>query len=184
MRQTVRSQLNELDPKGYSAEPSSSRIQGGADASKVLLRPAHYNLIEEIGRGGFARVYKGVDTRTGTVVAVKTATIGGKPDDERAIKREMDICERLKSIPNAHLLAVRDIFREEGRYALVTEYADGGTLWDLTEEDTTEGPRKAMDEATVKQVSLAILDGLSPLHENDMVHRDIKPENVVGCDDD
>lgn len=79
---------------------------------------------------------------------------------------------------------MRDIFREEGRYALVTEYADGGTLWDLTEEDTTEGPRKAMDEATVKQVSLAILDGLSPLHENDMVHRDIKPENVVGCDDD
>ena len=91
----------------------------------------------------------------------------------------MDIYERLKPIPNAHLLAVRDIFRDEGRYALVTEYADGGTLWDLTAGDAADGPRKAMDEATVKHISLAILDGLSALHENDIVHRDIKPENIL-----
>ncbi len=184
MRQNVRSQLHELDPHGYSAELLSSRIEGSADPSKVLLRLAHYDLVEEIGRGGFAQVYKGVDTRSGTVVAVKMATTGGKSDDERAIRREMDIYERLKSIPSAHLLAVRDIFRDEGRYALVTEHADGGTLWDLTEGDTAEGPRKALDEATAKQIVLAVLDGLSALHENDIVHRDIKPENILRCDDD
>ena len=184
MRQNVRSQLHELDPDGYAAElteqpyrarpgPEQGAPPAGALRSTRRDRP-----------GGFAQVYKGVDTRSGTVVAVKMATTGGKPDDERAIRREMDIYERLKLIPNAHLLAVRDIFREEGRYALVTEYADGGTLWDLTEGDTADGPRKAMDEATAKQISLAILDGLSALHENDIVHRDIKPENVLRCDDD
>lgn len=183
MRRNVRSQLHELDPHGYVSDLLSTRLDGSAPPSKVVERLAHYDLLEEVGRGGFACVYKGVDTRTGTVVAVKMATTDGKPDDERAIRREMDIYERLKQIPNPHLLAVRDILREAGRYALVTEYADGGTLWELTEGNSPEGPRKAMDPATVKQITLAILDGLCALHENDIVHRDIKPENILRCDD-
>ncbi len=183
MRRNVRSQLHELDPYGYVPELLSTRVGGSATASHVLDRVAHYDLLEEVGRGGFARVFKGIDTRTGTVVAVKMATTNDKPDDDRAIRREMDIYERLKQIPNPHLLAVRDIFRDAGRYALVTEYADGGTLWELTEGKTSDGPRSAMDEATVKQISLAILDGLCALHDNDIVHRDLKPENILRCDD-
>lgn len=184
MRRNVRSQLHELDPHGYVPELLSTRLGSSrSTTANVLDRLAHYDLLEEVGRGGFAKVFKGIDTRTGTVVAVKMATTDGKPEDERAIRREMDIYERLKQIPNPHLLTVRDIFREDGRYALVTEYADGGTLWDLTEADSEGEPRKAMDEATVKEISLAILDGLCALHENDIVHRDIKPENILRCDD-
>jgi len=184
MRKNVRAQLHELDPHGYVPELLSTRLGSSrSTATNVLDRLAHYDLLEEVGRGGFAKVFKGIDTRTGTVVAIKMATTDGKPDDERAIRREMDIYERLKQIQNPHLLIVRDIFREDGRYALVTEFADGGTLWDLTEADVPGQPRKAMDEATVKEISLAILDGLCALHENDIVHRDIKPENILRCDD-
>jgi ATP-dependent Lon protease len=183
MRRNVRSQLHALDPDGYVSDLTCTRLGTTSIPSQVLDRFAHYDLLEEIGHGGFARVYKGIDTRSGTIVAVKMATTDGKPDDERAIRREMDIYERLKQIPNAHILAVRDIFRGDGRYALVTEYADGGSLWDLTEGPSPEAPRVAMDEATVKQISLAILDGLCTLHENDIVHRDIKPENILRCDD-
>jgi ATP-dependent Lon protease len=183
MRRNVRSQLHELDPHGYVPELLSTRLGANAPAAQVVDRLANYDLLEEVGRGGFACVYKGVDTRTGTVVAVKMATANSKPDDERAIRREMDIYERLKKIPSPHLLAVRDIFRESGRYALVTEYADGGTLWDLTEGASGSAPRKAMDAATVKPIVLAILDGLCALHEHNIVHRDIKPENILRCDD-
>lgn len=183
MRRNVRSQLHELDPHGYVAELLSTRLGNTSPPSQVLDRLAHYELLEEVGRGGFARVYKGIDTRTGTIVAVKMAMADSKPEDERAIRREMDIYERLKLIPNAHLLAVRDILREGGRYALVTEYADGGTLWDLTAGSESDTSRIAMDEATVKEIVLAILDGLCALHENDIVHRDIKPENILRCDD-
>jgi ATP-dependent Lon protease len=183
MRRHVRSQLHELDPHGYLPELQSVRLGSKPASIQVLDRVANYELLEEIGRGGFARVYKGIDTRTGTVVAVKMATTDSKPEDERAIRREMDIYERLKQIPNPHLLAVREIFREKGRYALVTEYADGGTLWDLTSGSETNEHRVALDALTVKQIALDILDGLSALHENDIVHRDIKPENILRCDD-
>lgn len=87
----------------------------------------------------------------------------------------MDIYERLKQIPNSHLLTVRDIFRDDGRYALVTEYADGGYFMGSHRRSDPDAPRTAMDEATVKQISLAILDGLCALHENDIVHRDPPP---------
>jgi ATP-dependent Lon protease len=183
MRRHVRSQLHELDPHGYPPDLQCVRLGSTPPSSQVLDRLSNYELLEEIGRGGFARVYKGIDTRTGTVVAVKMATTDSKPDDERAIRREMDIYERLKHIASPHLLAVRDIFREEGRYALVTEYADGGTLWDLTAGNGPDAPRVALDEATVKDIVLAILDGLCALHENEIVHRDIKPENILRCDD-
>ncbi len=183
MRRNVRSQLHELDPDGYVPELLSTRVGGSAATVKVIERLAQYDLLEEIGRGGFAKVFKGIDTLSGTVVAVKMAHTTDKPDDERAIRREMDIYERLKQIPNPHLLAVRDIFRDAGRYALVTEYADGGTLWELTEGPVAGGPRSAMDEATVKQISLEVLEGLCALHDNAIVHRDIKPENILRCDD-
>jgi len=45
----------------------------------------------------------------------------------------------------------------------LTEYADGGTLWDLTAGSGPDAPHVAMDEATVKEIVLAILDGLCTL---------------------
>ena len=183
MRSNVRGQLHELDPHGYVAELLSTRLGSTSPPNQVLDRLAHYELLEEVGRGGFARVFRGIDTHTGTVVAIKMATTDSKPEDQKAIRREMDIYERLKQIPNAHLLSVRDIFQEEGRYALVTEFADGGTLWDLTAGPTPEAPRVPLDEATVREIVLAILDGICALHDNDIVHRDIKPENILRCDD-
>ena len=65
----------------------------------------------------------------------------------------------------------------------MTEYADGGTLWDLTAGPGPDAPRVPLDEATVKHIALAMLDGLCALHEYGIVHRDIKPENILRCDD-
>ncbi len=183
MRQLVRSQLHQLDPHGYVPELQSRRLGQVSTPHQVIERLTNYELVEEIGRGGFARVFRGIDTRSGAIVAVKMATSPSKPGDEKAIRREMDIYERIRNIPNGHLLAVRDILVEDGRYALVMEYAEGGTLWDLMGGDTQEDARRAMDGGTVRSIALEILDGLCALHENDIVHRDIKPENILRCDD-
>lgn len=74
-----------------------------------------------------ASVYKALDTRSGAVVAIKRVRTEGAELDERAIRREIDIYTRLQEIPNDHLLAVKTIFRDPGSYALVTEFAEGGS---------------------------------------------------------
>jgi serine/threonine protein kinase len=130
-----------------------------------------------------AVVYKGLDTQTCTIVAIKRVATEGTKVDEAALRREIDIYERLKQIPNQHILEVRDIFREGGTYALVTEFADGGSLWDLVGGNIPDDQRVPLDDQTVKEIALAALDALTALHENDIVHRDIKPQNVLRCDD-
>lgn len=185
MRLLVRSQLHAIDREGYQPELQCRRIGAAGKASTSLGRVSRYELIDEIARGGMAVVYKGIDTQTGTVVAIKKVATAGATFDEAALRREMDIYERLKQISNPHILSVKDIFRDHGIYALVTEYADGGNLWDLMGGDTKEeeGRRRPLDEATVKEISLALLDALAALHENNIVHRDITPKNVLRCDD-
>ena len=105
--------------------------------------------------------------------------------DEAAIRREMDIYGRLRQIANPHILVVRDILREAGEYALVTEYADGGSLWDLLGGDEAkEETRKPFDEKTAKAMAVGpSSDGLAALHAHGIVHRDIKPQNILRCDD-
>ena len=104
--------------------------------------------------------------------------------DEAAIRREMDIYGRLRQIASPHILVVLDILREAGDYALVTEYADGGSLWDLLGGDAaTDETRKPLDEKTVSAIAADILEGLAALHEQGIVHRDIKPQNILRCDD-
>ncbi len=183
LRRLVRTQLHALDPPGYSPdlqiERFESRIRGGTTHGRV----SHYELLEEIGHGGMASVYKALDTRDDTVVAIKRVRIDGAELDERAIRREIDIYTRLAEIPNDHLLVVKDVFREPGSYALVTEFAEGGSLWDLMGGDVADVQRLALDESTVRMIARQMIDGLAALHEYEIVHRDIKPQNVLLCDD-
>jgi ATP-dependent Lon protease len=182
MRRHVRTQLNQIDPQGYSAELN---IQSSSDVElmTILGKVRHYELTDEIGCGGMARVYKAFDRNNGCVVAVKMVKTQGVELDEAAIRREIDIYERLKSILCPYILLVTDVFRDHDKYVLVTEYADGGSLWDLLGGEMPDEERVHLDNATVKEISLEILEGLICLHENDIVHRDIKPQNILRCDD-
>jgi ATP-dependent Lon protease len=181
MRRLVRTQLHALDPEGYPAA-LNIRKAGSDGGPSRLGRIGRYELIEEIGRGGMATVFKALDTKTGTIVALKRVSSGGKPINEAAINREISIYERLKEIADRNVLSVKDIFHEGEIYALVTEYADGGSLWDLLTPNDGTGA-KPLDERTVKQISLELLAGLLALHQHGIVHRDIKPQNLLRCDD-
>lgn len=155
MRRLVRTQLHALDAEGYEPGLQIVRLKVSGKSSTGLGRISRYELLEEIARGGMAIVYKGLDTDTGTIVAIKKVPTEGAEIDEAALRREMDIYERLKQISNPHILAVKDIFREGGIYALVTEFADGGSLWDLvggciSDETSLHEQRAPLDEQRIR----------------------------------
>ena len=179
LRRLVRTQLNAIDPHTYSAElqivlPSERNILG-------QLR--NYDLLEEIAEGGMSRVYKALDRETQSVVALKKVTTSAEQVNEAAIQSEIDIYRRLQRISSRHLLTVLDAFREEKIYALVTEYAEGGSLWDVIVKGGGVDDAQPLDPSTAQTIALQIVDGLVILHENQIVHRDIKPQNILRCDD-
>ena len=90
----------------------------------------------------------------------------------------------LDEAQSIHFSRADEIQAQLKGHALVTEYADGGSLWDLLGGDeATEETRKPLDEKTVKAIAADILAGLAALHEHGIVHRDIKPQNILRCDD-
>lgn len=178
LRRLVRTQLNQIDPAGYSSQLT---IVTPEDQPK-LGRMGKYDLLEEIAEGGMACVYKAFDRETRSVVALKKVVTTHVKANDASIQREVDIYMRIQKLLSRHLLSILDVFREDDTYALVTEYADGGSLWNLiVDDDDKENPR-VLSPSTVREIALQIVDGVRTLHENDIVHRDLKPQNILQCD--
>ena len=179
LRRIVRSQLHAIDSQGY--EPGLQIVT--PEKQTTLGSLAKYDLLEVIAEGGMARVYKAFDRETKSIVALKKVAPSAVQADEAAIRREIDIYMKIQQISCRHLLTVLDVFREEETYALVTEYADGGSLWTLMVGEGGMENARSLDSKTAQQILLQIVDGVIALHEYKIVHRDIKPQNILRCDD-
>lgn len=79
----------------------------------------------------------------------------------------------LQSVNNPHVIVTFDVFEDDKQVALVSEYMEGGELFDRIIAD------KAFTEDKAKDVTRQILKGISHLHSLQIVHRDVKPENVL-----
>lgn len=130
-----------------------------------------YTIGKEIGRGSYGTVYIGMDKERNEKVAIKV--IQKNPGSKRQTKfleREVKI---LKSVDNPHVIVTLDVFEDAKQVALVSEYMEGGELFDRIIQD------KAFTEIKAREVTRQILEGIHHLHSLQIVHRDVKPENVL-----
>ena len=132
-------------------------------------RIGNYVLIEKIGEGAFAQVWKAKHhERTERFFAVKIPT-------DPAFRKQL---QREGKLPDIHHDNVVPILDSDTRGAdvpyIVMPYYTGGTLADLIAQHPTGLPEERV-EALLKD----ILTGLAELHQRGIVHRDIKPSNVL-----
>ncbi|MDO4798443.1 MAG: serine/threonine-protein kinase [Coriobacteriales bacterium] len=178
---------------GYQSSPGASfcarcgRALGTAEADQAVAGPAAqppsgnaldhigpYRLLEEIGRGAMARVWRAWDTQASREVAIKEPLFGAclppqvAQEMERRFVREGYMASRLTH-PN--IVAVYEAGAYDGRLVIVMELVDGITLGTLLERGPL-APTAAMD------VLDQLIDAVSYAHYMGIVHRDIKPDNV------
>lgn len=130
-----------------------------------------YQIIEEIGRGGMARVYRAYQPQLERWVALKLLTIKGTSGRE-FLSRFRREAKAVAALRHPNILTIYDYGEEKGIAYIVMEYVDGGTL----KARLTEGPMEWPDVATLV---IPIGHALAYAHSQGIVHRDVKPGNVL-----
>lgn len=138
----------------------------------TTLLQNRYELLEKIGDGGMATVYKARCTLLDRVVAVKILKEEYTKDATlvQKFKSEAQAAARL-SHPN--IVNVYDVGEDNGYHFIVMEYVEGTNLKEYIQEAGPLSP----DEAV--RITLMICDGLTRAHEKGLIHRDIKPHNIL-----
>ena len=135
-----------------------------------------YEIIEKIGSGGMATVYRAKDLVLKRFVAVKILRDEYTTDNE-FIKRFNTEAESAASLTHPNIVSVYDVGKEGSLYYIVMELIKGKTLKEIIIEDGRMGWKWSVKIA--KQIASA----LEIAHRNNIVHRDIKPHNIIITED-
>ena len=158
----------------YAHNPEQHRYchQCGA----LLTLRGRFNILHQIGQGGFGRTYlaEDLDNRKKRCVVKQLAYRGGgtHADDEahRLFEQEAERLDQLNHPQIPHLLAY---FEHGGYLYLVQEFIEGH---DLQQELVDQG---AFSEAKIWEILRELLPTLQFIHEHKVIHRDLKPDNVM-----
>ena len=132
----------------------------------------YYNLIEAVGKGAFATVYKATHLVSGDIRAVKVIQKSLAPNSKSTLTAiaEFDI---LKKLDHPNILKLHEYFQDARNIYIVMEYCEGGPLYDQLLKC------KQLTEQSVAKVMQQILSAVAYCHERNVVHRDLKPANIL-----
>ncbi|MEW8437513.1 MAG: SUMF1/EgtB/PvdO family nonheme iron enzyme [Candidatus Thiodiazotropha taylori] len=160
----------------HHALPSGTRLE-------------QYELRSVLGTGGFGITYLGWDTRLDGPVAIKeylpvecawrtegsrvVARTGNDQDNfDFGKQRFLEEARTLNRFSEPNIIRVRTFLEANDTAYMVMDYEEGEPLSALLEREGT------LDEATLKNLMIPILDGLRAVHREQFLHRDIKPGNI------
>ena len=135
-----------------------------------------YEVLEKIGIGGMATVYKAKDNILKRNVAVKVLRDEFTTDEE-FIKRFEVEAQSAASITHPNIVSVYDVGHEDNLYFIVMELIQGKTLKQIITEDGVLPWKWSIN------IAIQIASALEIAHKNNIVHRDIKPHNIIITED-
>ena len=131
-----------------------------------------YEILEKVGSGGMADVFRAKCHRLNRYVAIKILK-QDYSEDTKFVTKFRGEAQAIAGISHPNIVGIYDVGEENGMYYIVMELVDGITLKKYIEEK---------DKLSVKEavgIALQIANGLEAAHSNHIIHRDIKPQNIL-----
>lgn len=139
---------------------------------KGKMISGRYEIIKNIGEGGMANVYVGLDHILNRKVAIKILR-GDLASDEKFVRRFQREALSASSLSHANIVEMYDVGEDDGIYYIIMEYIDGKTLKQLIKKRGSVTLSEAID------VMLQLTDGIAHAHDSYIIHRDLKPQNIM-----
>ncbi len=131
-----------------------------------------YELIEKIGEGGMAQVYKARCRILDRIVAIKILKEEYSNDSNFVEKFRIEAHSAAR-LSHPNIVNIFDVGQEDNIHFIVMEYVEGHTLKELIAEHAPLSSEMAVD------IAIMICDGIHHAHEKGIIHKDIKPHNVL-----
>ena len=136
-----------------------------------------YEIIQKVGNGGMATVYKATDLVLKRYVAVKVLRDEFTTDEE-FIRRFETEAQSAAKLVHPNIVSIFDVGVDNGIYYIVMELIQGKTLKEIILEERGPLPWKWS-----VNVAIQIASALEMAHKNNIIHRDIKPHNIIITED-
>ncbi len=134
-------------------------------------RLGHYEILEEVGRGGMGIIYRARQEHSRRIVALKRA-LSFHADSAETMKRFRREAEAAASLDHPHILPIYEVSEEEGLPFFSMKFAAGGSLLNARLALHSDPRRCVMLMAQVAQA-------VQYAHEHQVLHRDLKPGNIL-----
>ncbi|KAJ9512924.1 hypothetical protein QJQ45_029056 [Haematococcus lacustris] len=152
---------------------ATDTAEGAVKPSRKQVLGDRFLLGEELGRGAYGTVFKGIDTTSGDTVAIKQISLAGISQDN--LQGVMGEIELLKTLNHKNIVKYVGSFKSRSHLYIILEYMENGALSAMIKPN-----RCGIFPETLVAVFIAqVLQGLQYLHDQGVVHRDIKGANIL-----
>jgi len=127
-----------------------------------------FEILTQLGEGSYGSVWKAMDKRDRTIVAIKIITV---ENETSALRREVDILGKCNS---PYIVKYIGAYRKDSEIWIVMEYCGSGSCADLMSIC-----ERTLTEAEVACILRETLQGLAYLHDFKLIHRDVKAGNIL-----
>jgi serine/threonine protein kinase len=133
----------------------------------------NYIVLEEVGRGGMAVVYRARQESLDRIVAIKELDLKRTTSDLRAAERFRLEAKAAASLDHPNIITVHDFWERSKKAYIAMEFVDGLELKEVLDQHGAIGSELAA------LIGIQICRALSYAHERGIVHRDVKPGNIM-----
>lgn len=134
-----------------------------------------YEILDKVGEGGMATVYKAQDTLLDRIVALKVLK-AEYADDEEFLEKFQNEAQAVAKLNSTHIISVYDVGKDEDISYIVMEFVEGKNLKELIRTNGKFSEKEAL--VIGRQIALS----LDEAHKKKIIHRDIKSQNIMLTD--